>query len=287
MDFIKSIFDFVFPPVCLVCQNAISDDHSSKILCIKCDLINSFEQDYNKTANQDMFLNQLSIASNSCCDRCGEVISFSGNHSETCFICNLWPPPIRRVRSVFFYTDKVKALIRNLKYYNRHILSKYVSEILFKQLYRDDNFSPLFADMDWDLIVPLPSSSNALRSRGFSHTSLIAKSLGKKLDIPTDVYALCSVGTRKPQALLSISERHKNVSNAFYASPHRVSGSRVLLIDDIMTTGASIWAAANALLSAGVESVDALTLARSRDFKNYRLTPTNHFKTSFHKAANE
>ena len=118
----------------------------------------------------------------------------------------------------------------------------------------------------WDMIIPLPSASKQEHHRGFSHTVELARIVSRKLDIPLGKTLLLCKNKRAAQAQLSIAERAHNVEHSFVVSDRLPPGARVLLIDDIVTTGASISAASRALKAGGAETVDVITMAMSRYF---------------------
>lgn len=123
----------------------------------------------------------------------------------------------------------------------------------------------------WDMLLPVPASKAALRKRGFNHIGLISKSLAKLLQVPADLFTLYSAKERAAQAGLLLADRPGNAENAFLARERRVKGKRILLIDDVITSGATAAAAAHALLDAQASSVDLLTFARSPHFQKNRI----------------
>ncbi|MEN9879447.1 MAG: hypothetical protein RIQ55_93 [Pseudomonadota bacterium] len=115
-----------------------------------------------------------------------------------------------------------------------------------------------------DLIVPMPLHPNRLRTRGFNQAAEIARHLAKELGIPCAFDALIRVHDTPPQAGLPRDERWRNLVGAF-ACPSPLTANRVLLVDDVLTTGASLSACAEVLRSAGVSRVDVAVVARTLD----------------------
>ena len=111
-----------------------------------------------------------------------------------------------------------------------------------------------------DLIVPIPLHPRRRRRRGYNQSELLAAPLARALGLPMNPRALQRVRHTAPQVGLGPEERHANVRGAFAAAD--AGGRRVLLIDDVLTTGATMRAAAEALLAAGAASVSAYCLAR-------------------------
>lgn len=112
--------------------------------------------------------------------------------------------------------------------------------------------------LGYDCIVPVPASS---RARGYNVPQRLAKPLAEALGVPLLPHALRRTRRKKRQAGLSLDERMANVAGVFAADPAQVEGRRVLLVDDVITTGATAAACAQALLAAGAESVFAMALA--------------------------
>lgn len=117
-----------------------------------------------------------------------------------------------------------------------------------------------------DVAMPVPLHWLRMSSRGFNQASLLLKYAGRGLDLDTDVLSLRRVRKSASQSGLPASERRRNVAAAFAVIEGRqryVAGKRVLLVDDIMTTGATMAAASRALLAAGAASVAVFAAARA------------------------
>lgn len=112
-----------------------------------------------------------------------------------------------------------------------------------------------------DLIIPIPLHPRRKRRRGYNQSELLAAPLARALGLPLNHRGLQRIRHTAPQVGLGPEERHDNVRGAF-ATADSLAGRHVLLIDDVLTTGATMRAAAEALLVAGVASVSAYCLAR-------------------------
>jgi len=116
----------------------------------------------------------------------------------------------------------------------------------------------------YDLIVPVPLHIDRLRWRGFNQAQLLAAPLARRAGVPIDAFVLERVRATQPQVELNNVERRRNVVRAFrVAEPERVRRRRILLVDDVYTTGATAHECAKALMRAGGHSVDVLVLARA------------------------
>ncbi len=114
-----------------------------------------------------------------------------------------------------------------------------------------------------DTIVPIPLHKRRQGRRGFNQSALLASHLGQQMEIPVDKQAVNRVKHTMPQIGLSPAERLENVRNAFTADSQQVKNKQILLIDDVYTTGATMSAAADALLASGAAGVSAYCLART------------------------
>jgi ComF family protein len=112
-----------------------------------------------------------------------------------------------------------------------------------------------------DVVVPVPLHAARQRERGYNQAELLAQKMERELKWQVETAALKRVRRTRPQVGLNSSERHANVRGAFVTEPNLVQGRRILLIDDVHTTGATLDAAAEVLLAAGANSVSAYCLA--------------------------
>lgn len=114
-----------------------------------------------------------------------------------------------------------------------------------------------------DLLVPVPLAKNRLRERGYNQVSVLARPLSMALGIRFEAGALRRSRETRSQVGLTRAERHDNVHGAFNAEPRRVNGRKILLMDDVATTGSTLSSCAEALYSAGAQDVFAVTVARA------------------------
>jgi len=117
--------------------------------------------------------------------------------------------------------------------------------------------------VDGEVLAPVPLHPRRLRERGYNQSALLAKELGKLIGIPVDETSLTRVRYVLPQARTgSVEERRANVSGVFECRGDNVRGKKVIVIDDVSTSGATLNACASALKAAGAVAVWGLTLAR-------------------------
>ncbi|MCE5195078.1 MAG: ComF family protein [Nitrospiraceae bacterium] len=144
------------------------------------------------------------------------------------------------------------------------VLAEAIHLMKFSKLRRLANaLGSLFFELSiprYDGIVPVPLSANSLKARGFNQSLLISRVLSKKLRIPIYIDMLFKTRETLPQIGLNAKERIKNLRGSFEAK--KINGLRLLLVDDVMTTGATARECSKVLVKAGAEDVIVVTLAR-------------------------
>lgn len=175
--------------------------------------------------------------------------------SAHCADCLHSPPPFDGLRSAFVYTGTARTLVHALKYRGLNALAEPMAALLAEVVWREG--------LAADVLVPVPLSGLRRRTRGFNQAESLAKALGRELDLPVKPKVLARPRHAPPQARSAdASARQRNVAGAFVVRDAEIAGARVLLVDDVTTTGATIAACAAALRAAGVESVSGLAFAR-------------------------
>lgn len=189
------------------------------------------------------------------CPRCGRhpAQQDAWSADALCPECHASPRPLTQMRAALRYQEPASAAIHRFKYEGYFALGGSLAGLMIDAWPRWDA-SP-------DLILPIPLHARRRRQRGYNQSELLARPLGEALHIPVDAKLLQRTRHTIPQVGLGPEERHENVRGAF-AADSGVAGRRVLLIDDVLTTGATMTAAAEALLAAGAVSVAAYCLAR-------------------------
>ncbi|MCC6220437.1 MAG: ComF family protein [Deltaproteobacteria bacterium] len=290
---LSRVLDFIYPPTCAVCSGALKSSNTKPLLCTQCDPAR-------RATPCNLVSRKLPVASNIAnlhdalhsCLRCGEPSPPNYQKNPICVACEVWPPPLRYVRSLWYYENQAENCIKAFKYGNKHRLANYFANQLLAALCGSEHYLPIFADANindisavqsvWDLMLPLPSSHSSTRMRGYAHMAFITRILSRNLGVSASLEALYSPTNRLAQAKLGYKERFQNAKSAFAARGKVVKGKKIVLIDDVMTTGASLWSAAWCLLDAGAISVDALTISRSKHFGSLRLNSARqHIAESF------
>jgi ComF family protein len=187
----------------------------------------------------------------------------SANLTDTsCGGCLDHPPNFASARAVARYRPSAESdrrslpsMIRRHKYGLDQSLQKALAEFLGTEL--------PFSSSDCDLIVPVPLHRRRLWWRGFNQAAFLAIAISDRLEKPFDLRSLIRTRATTPQTSQDHDDRRRNVRRAFSVRrPARIKGLRVLLVDDVMTTGATVDECARVLMRAGAARVDVLTLAR-------------------------
>lgn len=177
--------------------------------------------------------------------------------SHLCGPCSIHLPPFSGARSFGYYMSELRQMIHSLKFRGRRNLSNLFAPLLASV------FQGAWTREEVDLIVPIPLHPKRQRERTFNQAAVLARDLARLLALPYSEQALSRVRYTTPQVGLSDAERLLNIRQAFVARPESSAGKRILLIDDVMTTGATVAGASQALLQGGARRVSVLTLARA------------------------
>ena len=205
-------------------------------------------------------LSSLAPLRGPCCNLCGRPFASelaSDAATPLCFACRRGVYAFDRARSYGSYGDEMARAISLLKYEKVMSLGKWFAARLKEKVQAEPE---IFAA---DVVVPVPLHPARLRERGYNQAEMIARPLAKKLKLPLRAYLLVRTKPRPPRLLLSRRERWESVRGAYeMRRGAKVDNLRVLLIDDVCTTGATLDSCARALKRAGAKSVTGLTVAR-------------------------
>ena len=199
------------------------------------------------------------------CDRCGHPID-----THSCRWCPQLPPFVRAARSYCWIgAGTGKAIIHALKYDGWTAVAVGVAERMARVSWPRDVVEERAA------VIPVPLAESRRRERGFNQSAVISDSLGKLWNVPVWENALVRGASAKSQTHLTPGERLTNVAGAF-SIPHAASamlrGTHVVLVDDVITTGATLRACASALFASGTRTISYMTFGRA-PASGDRLTP--------------
>lgn len=236
--FVTRLLDLALPPICLSCGIHV-DRH--RMLCPKC------------WAGVDFITPPL-------CDRLGVPLPFDSGERAVSAAALAAPPDYGRARAVAAFDGVMRDLVHGLKYRDRPEGCR-----LFAQWMAVAGAELL---EEADVLVPVPLHWSKLWARRFNQSALIAREISKATDVPALLNVLRRVKRTPSQVGLSPGQRRRNVRGAFIVPDHLAgtfAGRHVLLIDDVITTGATADACARSLRAAGARAVDVLALARVTD----------------------
>jgi ComF family protein len=230
------LLDFLFPPLCVSCRARVRDAHA---LCASC-------------------WNTISFIEGAMCAACGMPFDVDPGGETLCAVCLAKPRDFTAARALLRYDDASKGLILGFKHGDRLDQAPAFARWL------ERTGHALLADTD--LIVPVPLHRLRLWKRRYNQAAILAMRLAAFSGIACDPLALERKRPTPSQGeMTSAKARRRNVLGAFRVPDGKrthIRGRRVLLIDDVFTTGATLDACARALKRAGAMRVDALTLAR-------------------------
>jgi ComF family protein len=191
------------------------------------------------------------------CVVCGDPVAGDIQHDYTCFSCSRETPAFVRARSAVRYEGAIGTALRDLKYNNALWVIEDLAELLFACVQAE------YSNAEFDVIAPVPLFAPRWRARGFNQSALLGESLGRRLQIPFKERLLRRTRSTSSQTGLTAPQRAANVSGAFRIGLlARPEGRKILLVDDVMTTGATVNACAKTLKQGGAASVHVVTVAR-------------------------
>jgi len=230
-----SLLELVFPPVCVTCGGLISTDR--RHLCDAC-------------------LGRIVRITSPLCTICGRPFFTAGDADHLCGACINRRPPFNEARSFGVYGGVLLDAVHLFKYHHRTSLRSVLSELVLKHDWGD------FDPKRYDVMVPVPLFRRRLYERGFNQAMLLCREIGDVWGIDVNERDLVRTRQTAPQIRLPPAQREKNVRGAFAVNGGGIAGRRVLLVDDVYTTGATVSECARILLGAGAETVGVLTVAR-------------------------
>lgn len=194
---------------------------------------------------------QISRLPEPLCSICGLPRQVEG----ICAGCLAEKPPYQALRSWVAFEGPIRQALHRLKYRRNLALGEALARPM----------AEFVAGLGWpvEMVIPIPLAAKRMQERGYNQVGLVARPLAARTGWRYAPRALTRPRETRSQVGLSAAERRENVRGAFRAAPEQVAGRTVLLVDDVATTGATLNAAAEALLCAGAREVYALTIARA------------------------
>ncbi len=233
-QFAGAVVDTCYPPVCLACDG-LRNEEGGLFLCKEC-------------------LSRCTPIAPPICTRCG--LELPGlKEADLCGRCLLSPPPFERARFGLGYDTPLSRLLIQLKYSRRlHVRPPLVHFLV-------QAFETWYAAEEFDVVIPIPVTRQRLAQRGFNQALMLARGVGRATGLKIAWRALRKTRNTLPQVGLTREERAGNLKDSFAISARPlVRAQRILLVDDVLTTGATIREASRTLMSNDAARVDVLVL---------------------------
>jgi ComF family protein len=232
--------DLLLPPECPTCEEPVD---APGRLCPNCFRLTSF-------------------VTEPCCDKCGVPFAYAapGGAGRVCRQCEAHPPPWGRARAALLYDEQTRRLVLPFKYADRTDLAAVLAPMMAR--------AGVALLREADLLVPVPLHRRRLLARGYNQAALLAGAMARLTGLAAVPDALRRIRATAPLGGLGVEARSLTVEGAFAVHPRRaalLAGRRVLLIDDVLTSGATCSACVEVLFEAGAAEVDVLVAARVPD----------------------
>lgn len=242
----------VFPPKCLVCGTYYVWQ-PSPVRSVPDILSRSIAPFFCESCREG-----LTRIATPFCSTCGLPFVSREGEDHTCSECLLEKRYFRKARAFGVYDGILMEAIHLLKYGKKTSLARPLSHLA------RETFLRFWNAREVDLLVSVPLHVKRLRERGFNQAHLLVMRWAEQAGLPLDGLTLCRSRWTEPQTILRRTERRKNVKGAFSLKrAESIGGKRILLVDDVFTTGATVNECSRVLMRAGAEAVDVLTLARA------------------------
>lgn len=233
-----ALSDIVMPPVCLVCRTPIGGHDA---LCARC-------------------WREVDFIRPPLCDRLGMPLPFDTGGTMVSAAAAAEPPPYHRARAVAAHAGAMRTLVHALKFHDRHDVRRLLGKWLVEA---GRDLIP-----DAELVVPVPLARRRLLARRFNQAAILAREVARLTGLAYEPQLLERSRATASQVGLSRAERRRNVAGAFAVPKRfegRARGRKILLVDDVITTGSTVGACARVLCRAGAARVDVLSLALVTD----------------------
>jgi ComF family protein len=233
-----ALSDLVMPPVCLVCRTPIG---AHDALCASC-------------------WREIDFIRPPLCERLGIPLPFDAGPGAVSAAAAADPPAYDRARAVAAHAGSMRTLVHALKFHDRHDVRRRLGSWLVeagRELVQEA-----------EVVVPVPLARRRLLLRRFNQAAILAREVARLTGLAYEPLVLERTRATASQVGLSRGARQRNVAGAFAVPPRRkarVEGRKILLIDDVITTGSTVGACARALRRAGAARVDVLALALVTD----------------------
>lgn len=228
----SALSDFVYPPHCSLCKVPLKAHE--RVVCAGC-------------------WSKVQVIAGPRCATCGCPLD---EPAPTCTNCESETLNFDRARILSPFDETIQSLIHQLKYRGKRSIGHRLGAMLGELIMSDGDSDGV------DVIVPVPLHPSREKERGYNQSALVARAIGDRLGVEVNTALLVRTRRTRTQTKLSAEKRVKNVAGAFAVKyPEPVRGKAILLVDDVLTTGATVNACAQALSEAGAKRVWLAALA--------------------------
>jgi len=235
---LKGLADLVFPPRCIACGNLVNGIEANPF-CQSC-------------------FSHVHFIQSPLCARCGIPFAAEEGRDHLCGDCATSKAHFTVARAVGRYEDVLLDAIHRFKYKGKTHIGEVLGQIMASHDY------PSFRIIDYTMIVPVPLHRKRLRERGFNQSVILAREVAKRHSLPMNFAVLKRKTWTEPQVMLGKDARGANVRGAFEVTDNeKMRDEKVLLVDDVYTTGSTVKECARVLKKSGAAEVAVLTLARA------------------------
>lgn len=234
---LNCLADVVFPPQCMACGTVLRERKWS--FCPDC-------------------FSQIEFIHSPLCVLCGQPFSEPGENDHLCGACLPAAPAFSVARALGQYDKVLMDVIHRFKYGGKTSLGERLGEFMAECSY------PSLMIADYSLVMPVPLHPRRLRQRGFNQALILARGISRRFSLHLDFLSLKRIVFTEPQVGLGKERREHNIRGAFQvADAGRIKGEKIILVDDVYTTGSTVKECARTLMQNKAEQVAVLTLARA------------------------
>jgi len=235
---VSGLVDILFPKRCMVCGLSIGKIEQYSF-CPEC-------------------ISRINFIRSPLCISCGIPFADIYGTNHLCGDCISSRPPFTVARALGMYGKTLLDAIHLFKYNGKIAMGEILGEMMAQYDYDSLDIR------DHSLLIPVPLHTLRLKERGFNQALILARHIAHKFFLPLDFTTLKRSVDTKPQVNLGRSERVKNIKGAFdLAHKEKIRGKKILLVDDVYTTGSTVRECTRVLIEKGAKEVSVLTLARA------------------------
>jgi len=228
---LKNLLNIFFPAKCLSCNELLPEYG----FCVPC-------------------FNKITFSSSPCCAICSHPFEIETNEKALCGVCIKHTPYFDKAFYLFKYDELTKNIIFGFKYYDKTFLAKILAPYLHRLIHQNQ--------AEIDLIIPVPMHPLKIIYRRYNQAALLTKEVGKLLAKKIDLFSLRKAKFTKAQVSLNLKDRRTNIKGSFAVVNEDIKDKTILLIDDVITTNATINECAKILKKHGAKKVIILSVAR-------------------------